>query len=106
MLIRVVFTCVIKGKGKVDRPGMFLLPEKGKDFEVEITAFADGGPTKTLRTLNGRINPIAADVALLYSPTKLPVKVFPKPARAHHHQMIRSLELFRRSLRSSLIMAT
>lgn len=70
-------------KGKVDRRGMFLFPEKGKDFEVQIVAFADGGPTKTLRTVNGKINPIAIDVALLYSPTKLPVKKFLKPARAH-----------------------
>ena len=67
----------------MDRPGIFLLPEKGKDFEVEVIAFANSGPTKLLRTVNGKINPVGVDIALLYSLTKLPPKECIKPAGAH-----------------------
>jgi hypothetical protein len=62
---------------------MFMAPEVGKDLEVDVIAFADGGTTKDVRTVNGGVGPIGSDIALLYSRTKLPVKEFPRPGRAH-----------------------
>ena len=62
---------------------MFLVPEDGKDLEVDVIAFADGGSTKDIRTVNGGVGPIGSDIALLYSRTKLPVKEFPRPGMAH-----------------------
>lgn len=66
----------------VNRAGMFMMPKDG-DFEVDVIAFADGGTTKNVRTVNGGVGPIGSDIALLYSRTKLPVKEFPRPGRAH-----------------------
>ena len=67
----------------VNRAKMFMIPENGKDFEVELVAFADGGPVNQIRTIHGSTCRVGVDIALLYSRNRLPVKDFPKPTRAH-----------------------
>jgi hypothetical protein len=44
---------------------MFLVLEDGKDFRVQVVAYADGGTMKCIRTVLGQLNPTGSDIALL-----------------------------------------
>ena len=58
-------------------------PDKAKDIDVEVIAYADGYDTNTVRVVNNAICAMGADCVLLRVKRSLGLKDFPTPARAH-----------------------
>jgi hypothetical protein len=55
----------------------------GKEFTVEVIAFADGASPTTVRTCHNSIIELEKDLVLLYSPKSLHLTNFPTPTRYH-----------------------
>ena len=58
-------------------------PDKMKDVDVEVLAYADGYDPNVLRVVNDAICAIGTDCVLLRAKRSLGLKLFPTPARAH-----------------------
>lgn len=58
-------------------------PDKIKDVDVEVLAYADGYDPNALRVVNNAICAIGTDCVLLRAKRSLRLKQFPNPARAH-----------------------